>query len=237
MTSGHTMTIGHDQPESAMRYQDEQFQQRQQRILLSAHALFAAHSWEEVTIAEVAEAAGIGKGTVYKHFPSKEALYAELVLAFSLRCLQGYQQLAASQPADGALLRRVIRQAFSEFNADPVLAQLCLHCDRPDFKERLTDDYRQRLAALEQDFALFFAHLVRQTLRDLPLQEVDCQRLLWAMDACFAGALARIAAGRLGDWFGDTPIEAYLDQVTDFILAGLQGQAHHLLAQRAGARS
>lgn len=213
-----------------MRYQDQQFQQREQAILHSALALFRQHSWETVTIAEVAEAAGIGKGTVYKHFPSKEALFAELVLDFSQRCLEGYRAQADSGSGD-ALLRRTIRQGFSDFHREPLMAQLCMHCDRPEFKERLTEEYRERFRAMETAFAEHFAVLVRSALGELPLTERDCMLLLAAMDASFSGALLRLTSGRLGDWLGDVAMDDYLDRVTDFIIAGLHGQAAHLLAQ------
>lgn len=49
-----------------MRYQDQLFEQRESAILDAARRLFAEQPWDRVTIAEVATAAGIGKGTVYK---------------------------------------------------------------------------------------------------------------------------------------------------------------------------
>ena len=48
---------------------------------------------------------------------------------------------------------------------------------------------------------------------------------------CFSGAMLRITSGRLGDWLGDIAMDTYLDQITDFIIAGLHGQAARLLAQ------
>lgn len=213
-----------------MRYQDQQFQHREQAILHSALALFRQHSWETVTIAEVAAAAGIGKGTVYKHFPSKEALFAELVLDFSQRCLEGYRQLPAGDKPDDRL-RQSIRQGLADCRRDPLMAQLCMHCERPEFKERLSAEYRQRFAAMEAAFAEHFGALVSQALGNLALPASDCLLLLAAMDACFSGAMLRITSGRLGDWLGDIAMDAYLDQITDFIIAGLHGQAAHLLAQ------
>jgi AcrR family transcriptional regulator len=49
-----------------------------ERILAAARELFAA-SRPEVQIDDVARRAGVGVGTVYRHFPDKEALMGELV--------------------------------------------------------------------------------------------------------------------------------------------------------------
>jgi AcrR family transcriptional regulator len=49
-----------------------------QRILLSAYDLFARRGVRAVGIDEVIERAGVAKATLYRHFPSKQAL----VLAF-----------------------------------------------------------------------------------------------------------------------------------------------------------
>jgi AcrR family transcriptional regulator len=49
-----------------------------ERILDSARAVFAEHG-PDAQIDDVARHAGVGVGTVYRHFPTKEALLAELV--------------------------------------------------------------------------------------------------------------------------------------------------------------
>src|SRR6267154_6211946 len=49
-----------------------------ERILQSARAAFA-DSGDAVQIDDVARHAGVGVGTVYRHFPTKQALVAELV--------------------------------------------------------------------------------------------------------------------------------------------------------------
>lgn len=49
-----------------------------ERIIQSARAVFS-ESGVEAQIDDVARLAGVGVGTVYRHFPTKEALMAELV--------------------------------------------------------------------------------------------------------------------------------------------------------------
>jgi AcrR family transcriptional regulator len=64
------------------------------RILEAAEEVFAAHGIS-APIDMVAEQAGVGVGTLYRHFPTKEALFEAIVMT-------GLQELAAvaTAPAD-----------------------------------------------------------------------------------------------------------------------------------------
>lgn len=50
---------------------------RREAILAAAAALFARKPYHEVQMDEVAREAGLGKATLYRYFPSKEALYLD----------------------------------------------------------------------------------------------------------------------------------------------------------------
>lgn len=215
-----------------MRYQDQLFQQRENALLEAARQLFQSQSWDRVTIAEVARHAGIGKGTVYKHFPSKEALYARLVLDCSRLHLAELQALSQTAPAHEAM-RRMIRRAFELLLADPLQAQLCLLCDRPAFQERLEPPYREQFIELEGQYMALFSQLLRSSFAELQLSTEHCQHLLWGVEACVNGVMARIASGGFDHWADPIAFDAYFDRVTDFIIAGLRGQAAALLAAPA----
>ncbi|MGK8440330.1 TetR/AcrR family transcriptional regulator [Ectopseudomonas hydrolytica] len=213
-----------------MRYQDQLFQQRENALLESARQLFQEQSWDRVTIAEVALHAGIGKGTVYKHFSSKEALYARLVLDCSRRHLSELREVA-SQASPQAAMRRVIRRAFEQLLADPLQAELCLLCDRPAFQERLDAPYREQFIELEGQYMALFNQLLRGSFGEL--SPAHCQNLLWGVEACVNGVMARIASGGFAHWAEPIELDAYFERVTDFIIAGLQGQAAALQAAPA----
>jgi len=57
---------------------EQQKQDRRQAILTAALTLFQAATYEAVSMAAVAEGAGVAKGTLYLYFKTKEALFLAL---------------------------------------------------------------------------------------------------------------------------------------------------------------
>ena len=55
------------------------------RILAAARSLVAEGGWRRAHIATVAETAGMATGTVYRYFPSKAELFAEVLTNVSRR--------------------------------------------------------------------------------------------------------------------------------------------------------
>jgi AcrR family transcriptional regulator len=85
--------------------------QQRQRIQEAAFALFAERGFEEVTVTEVAEAAGVARATVFNHFASKRGL----VEAITEQVLVYYQEmldhaLAAHEVPTPLLLRALFEQ-------------------------------------------------------------------------------------------------------------------------------
>lgn len=65
---------------------DQEAKQRRQSILAAAKDIFWKHGYAAATIPKVAAAAQLAPGTLYLYFPSKQALYAELLA-------EGYEML------------------------------------------------------------------------------------------------------------------------------------------------
>jgi AcrR family transcriptional regulator len=59
---------------------EREFKRREEDIIQAAFDLFAEHGIESVTIDMIAEKAEVGKGTIYKHFTSKNEIFAVLII-------------------------------------------------------------------------------------------------------------------------------------------------------------
>src|SRR5215467_9408423 len=82
------------------------------RVLEVAYDTFAADGLS-VPIDEIARRAGVGAGTVYRHFPTKEALF-QAVIADRMRRIidDGYALLKSEHPGDAlyAFMRSMVLQ-------------------------------------------------------------------------------------------------------------------------------
>lgn len=78
------------------------------QILAAASRIFATRVYHLVTMEEVAHAARVGKGTLYRYFPSKEDLYLAIVdEAFGLLIDRLEAERAAAAPPATTLCRMI----------------------------------------------------------------------------------------------------------------------------------
>jgi len=79
-----------------MSFRDRQFRWREEAILDAANRLLATKGFETMSMDDLAAAVGIAKGSLYKHFDSKEAL-AGAAMTRLLRAIDAHLQ--AQDPA------------------------------------------------------------------------------------------------------------------------------------------
>ena len=77
---------------------------RREEILTAAASLFAQRGFHGVSIDDIGAAAGMSGPGIYRHFPSKEAVLAQMLLDISERLLdEGGRRASAAADADEAL--------------------------------------------------------------------------------------------------------------------------------------
>jgi AcrR family transcriptional regulator len=77
---------------------------RREEILAAAAALFARHGFHGVSIDDIGSAVGMSGPGIYRHFPGKEAVLAQMLLEISQRLFdEGSKRAVAAADASAAL--------------------------------------------------------------------------------------------------------------------------------------
>src|SRR5919197_6033430 len=85
---------------------------RREQILAVAAELFAQRGFHGVSIADLGAAVGVSGPALYRHFPGKEALLAEMLIGISEHLLAGAKErVAASDDPQEVLAALVAFQA------------------------------------------------------------------------------------------------------------------------------
>ncbi len=93
--------------------------QRREQIVDEAARLFAEAGYHGTAVGDICDALGVGKGVFYWYFPSKEALFTE-VLQESLLSLRRAQQFAiADVPDPVARIEAGIKASIEFFRHNP----------------------------------------------------------------------------------------------------------------------
>ena len=87
-------------------------------LLSAAAALFALHGCSRVSLEDLGAAAGVSGPAVYRHFPGKQAVLADLLVTVSQELLDGGRRVAACNADPLAALRGLV-----EFQVDFALAK------------------------------------------------------------------------------------------------------------------
>ncbi|MEV8146628.1 TetR/AcrR family transcriptional regulator [Arthrobacter sp. NPDC080073] len=90
---------------------------RRKALLTAAAGLFAADGFNRVSLEDLGAAAGVSGPAVYRHFPGKQAVLAELLLSVSRNLLDGGRTVASEAPDAEAALRGLV-----EFHVDFALS-------------------------------------------------------------------------------------------------------------------
>jgi AcrR family transcriptional regulator len=196
-----------------------EFERRGQEILDAALSLFGEDNWERVTVEQIAKKTGIGKGTIYKHFESKDEIYARLAIQFQLR-IEGELKKIDNQLPVLDRFRLHTRAAWEMHLSKKELHRVFLYCSRLEFRSKLSEKMLTEMQAVELRVSrpsqeMIIDGIAQGLFRDSPLP-----LLMFGPQSTFWGAIQLIWSGYLGD----IDHRQYLEEMTTFILVGL---VHH----------
>jgi AcrR family transcriptional regulator len=130
---------------------------RREQILSTAAELFAARGFHGVSVADIGAACGISGPALYKHFVSKDAVLAEMLVSISERLLAfGRERSASARDARAALF------ALVEWHVDFALRDRPLIVVQDRDWESLPDDAREQVRRLQREYVDLWAERLRE---------------------------------------------------------------------------
>src|SRR5580700_4099869 len=115
-------------------------QRRRAEILAAATAFFARHGYQDADIELLAEEIGIGKGTIYRYFPTKDRLFRSALKRGLIALHEAVKAVnrdhLGAEPDDGLeLICRKVIAYFAYFDRHPEIIELMV-LERAEFSGR-----------------------------------------------------------------------------------------------------
>lgn len=115
---------------------DALVQRRRTEILRAATPVFASKGFRRTDVQEIADALGIGKGTIYRYYPTKEALFLAVADAAMNELVQAVysKALTVSDPIER--IRAGLREYFRFLDEHREFVDIFAH-ERSEFRDRV----------------------------------------------------------------------------------------------------
>lgn len=192
--------------------------QARQRIVACTYECVAKGGFRSARITRIAGLAGVATGTIYRHFESKEDLFAEIFRTATQREVDKVAEVLAQPGSAVDRLESALRQFAERALRGPMMAWALIAepVDPKLEQERLT--YRRAYAEL-------FESAIRTGIAEGCLPEQDPRQ----SSTCLVGAIAESLVGPLSPTVAgqrsltDINKNALVDAIIRFCMQGLTG--------------
>ncbi|MFI6465533.1 TetR/AcrR family transcriptional regulator [Streptomyces sp. NPDC050528] len=138
---------------------------RREQILKEAARLFAERGFHGVGVDEIGAAVGISGPGLYRHFPGKDAMLAELLVGISGQLLTGAKRRLAE--AEGVTSSELLLDSLIEGHIDFALDDRPLITLHDRELDRLRDTDRKLVRQLQRQYVELWVEVVREVYPDL----------------------------------------------------------------------
>jgi TetR/AcrR family fatty acid metabolism transcriptional regulator len=188
--------------------QKSRHERKREQIVRAAMELFATRDFKDVRMEEVAMVAGVGKGTLYRYFRTKDDLFVQTVLWATDRAIEHLRSHLAKATGTQTKLREVIWHMQEYFRENDALFHI-LHHDKVNHSCALKEEIHEKRARLRH----LTEEMIAEGVASGTFRQVDpgfCATILWGM----------LRTTR--HWFSDHDPATVTEQVADLFLKGVQ---------------
>lgn len=171
---------------TVLERKEREFQQREDQILSAALSLFNRDDWQTVTIDQIAAKAEIGKGTIYKHFESKDQIYAKLVVRFHENVVAELRKIDLAQ-APLKVIGETLDVFWRAHGISSEHKRLVRYCEREDFKRLIGDKLSQELDALDNELNSIIIPVIERGIKEGSLIDRPVEHLMLSLHASMVG--------------------------------------------------
>ena len=186
-------------------------EQRCQEILDAATELFAEQGYSDAGTQELADRLGVGKGTIFRHFPTKRDLFLAAVDRVMGRLRERID--ASLEGVDDPLTRisTAVRSCLAFFHEHPRYVELIVQ-ERALFKDRTKPTYG---VYREKNMARW-ADMYRTMIGDGRVRDIPPERIAEVIgDLIYGTIFTNYFAGR------STPPDEQADDILDIVFSGI----------------
>ncbi len=154
------------------------------RILEAAEECFTRYGYDSTGVAEICNTAGVSKGALYHHFPSKQAIFVEMFETWLRSFVAEMERIRDSAASVPDALLRMVKMTGLIFQT--AAGQLPLFIEFLTKASRDPETWKATIAPYKF-FRKFFADLIHRGIEEGTIQEVDPERTAQIIVAYGAG--------------------------------------------------
>lgn len=194
----------------------ELLERRREEILDTAARIFARLGFPGTDVQLVADALDVGKGTIYRYFPSKEELFLASVDRGMLRLRAEIDASIVDITDPLQRVERAIRTYLSFFKNHPEFVELMIQ-ERAEFRDRKKSTYfehrdKDECGGKNSEWSKLFAVLMAEgRVRDIPVNRI----LDVTSDLVYGTMFTNHFAGR------HKPLEEQAQDILDIVFNGI----------------
>jgi AcrR family transcriptional regulator len=145
---------------------------RREEILDAAGKLFAKHGYSDAATQALADMLQVGKGTIYRYFPTKEELFLATVDRVMSRLVAAVDERIAGVEDPFVCMGNAIEAYLEFFARQPEFVELLIQ-ERAQFKDRKKPTYFEYRDADRERWHLMLRRLIAEgRLRDVPVERI-----------------------------------------------------------------
>lgn len=204
---------------------EREFKLREKEIIDAAISLFSEHGLDNVTVADIAKTTDIGKGTIYKHFASKDVILARVANDFSLKVLEDIKAIDSTKSCANQM-RDMFEIGFKAHVEFPLLSEISRLYHQPSFLERLPEEFQQFCMEIEQEYFVILNRILEKGKQNNELPNLSVEELILGAHATYIGALEMLQ-NQNRKCFSDAPQfsqQHFIDIIINYTMNGLFGQ-------------